>query len=119
MLFPGVMAFQKHLHFLFRACRAVDVQVKKLPGIRNLPINYLKLAFRKTMPLPWQIRMHTGEISHFTAGPVYLGAVICFLFILGMVYVKSWHKWWILSICIAGIVLAWGRHFVICQLFFI
>ena len=47
----------------------------------------------------------------YTAGPVYLGAVICFLFILGMVYVKSWHKWWILSICIVGIVMAWGRHF--------
>ena len=31
-----------------------------------------------------------------TSGPVYLGAVICFLFILGMIYVKSWHKWWIL-----------------------
>jgi hypothetical protein len=46
-----------------------------------------------------------------TAGPVYLGAVICFLFILGMVYVKSWHKWWILSICLTGIILAWGRHF--------
>jgi len=46
-----------------------------------------------------------------TAGPVYLGAVICFLFILGMVYVKSWHKWWILAISFAGIVLAWGRHF--------
>jgi hypothetical protein len=45
-----------------------------------------------------------------TAGPVYLGAVICFLFILGMVYVKSWHKWWILSVCLIGIILAWGRH---------
>ena len=47
----------------------------------------------------------------FTSGPVYMGAVTCFLFILGMVYVKSWHKWWILSICLVGIVLAWGRHF--------
>ena len=47
----------------------------------------------------------------FTAGPVYLGAVICFLFILGMVYVQSWHKWWILSICLVGIIMAWGRHF--------
>jgi len=47
----------------------------------------------------------------FTSGPVYLGAIICFLFILGMVYVTSWHKWWILSICIVGIVLAWGKHF--------
>ncbi|MDP9043019.1 MAG: hypothetical protein M3N30_13660, partial [Bacteroidota bacterium] len=55
-------------------------------------------------------RAYWGE-QPFTAGPVYLGAVICFLFILGMVYVKSWHKWWILSICIVGIVMAWGRHF--------
>ncbi len=46
-----------------------------------------------------------------TAGPVYLGAVICFLFIVGMVYVQSWHKWWILAVCLTGIVLAWGRHF--------
>jgi hypothetical protein len=52
-----------------------------------------------------------------TAGPVYLGAVICFLFILGMVYVKSWHKWWILSICVVGIVLAWGRHFPVINYF--
>ncbi len=52
----------------------------------------------------------------FTAGPVYLGAVICFLFILGMVYVRSWHKWWILSVCLAGIVLAWGRHLCFLQL---
>ena len=46
-----------------------------------------------------------------TAGPVYLGAVVCFLFILGIVFVKSWHKWWILTICLVGIVLAWGRNF--------
>ncbi len=47
----------------------------------------------------------------FTAGPVYLGAVICFLFILGLVYVKSWHKWWLLAVAILGILLAWGRNF--------
>jgi hypothetical protein len=55
-------------------------------------------------------RLYWGDQPN-TAGPVYLGAVICFLFILGMIYVKSWHKWWILSICLTGIVLAWGRHF--------
>ena len=45
-----------------------------------------------------------------TSGPVYLGAVICFLFIFGMVYVKSWHKWWIISASIFGILLAWGAN---------
>jgi Bacterial membrane protein YfhO len=53
----------------------------------------------------------------YTGGPVYLGAVICFLFIMGMVYVKSWHKWWILSICLVGIVMAWGRHFAVVNYF--
>ncbi|MEI6947708.1 YfhO family protein [Paraflavisolibacter sp. H34] len=46
-----------------------------------------------------------------TSGPVYLGAVICFLFILGMVYLKSWHKWWIIAATVFGILLSWGKNF--------
>ncbi|MGB8191014.1 MAG: YfhO family protein, partial [Chitinophagaceae bacterium] len=46
-----------------------------------------------------------------TSGPVYMGAVMCFLFIFGMVYLKSWHKWWIFAAVLFGIMLAWGRHF--------
>jgi len=45
-----------------------------------------------------------------TAGPVYLGAVICFLFIFGLVYVKGWHKWWIAATCILAILMSWGKH---------
>ena len=47
----------------------------------------------------------------FTSGPVYLGAIICFLFILGMINVKSFHKWWILAVSVLGIVMAWGSNF--------
>ncbi len=46
-----------------------------------------------------------------TSGPVYLGAIICLLFIFGLVYVKSWHKWWIVAATILGILLAWGSNF--------
>jgi hypothetical protein len=46
-----------------------------------------------------------------TSGPVYLGAIICFLFILGLVYLDSWHKWWIASITLFALMLAWGSNF--------
>ncbi len=45
-----------------------------------------------------------------TSGPVYLGAIICFLFILGLVYLDSWHKWWITAITVFAILLAWGGN---------
>src|ERR1700754_279172 len=47
----------------------------------------------------------------FTSGPVYLGAIICFLAILGLVFVKGWQKWALLSIAVMGIVLSWGKNF--------
>lgn len=52
-----------------------------------------------------------SSMSETTSGPVYLGAIICFLFIIGLFYVNSWHKWWVLAASIIGILLAWGSNF--------
>jgi hypothetical protein len=46
-----------------------------------------------------------------TSGPVYLGAIVCLLFIFGLVYLKSWHKWWLIAASVLGIILAWGSNF--------
>lgn len=45
-----------------------------------------------------------------TSGPVYMGAIICFLFIFALVYLKTWHKWWLLAATIIGLILAWGSN---------
>ncbi|MDE3213054.1 MAG: hypothetical protein KGM98_07450, partial [Bacteroidota bacterium] len=45
-----------------------------------------------------------------TSGPVYLGAIICLLFIFGLIYVESWQKNWIVAAAIVGVVLAWGSN---------
>ncbi|MDX2048200.1 MAG: YfhO family protein [Chitinophagaceae bacterium] len=45
------------------------------------------------------------------SGPVYLGAVICFLFIFGMAYIKSHHKWWIAVVSLLAIMMSWGKNF--------
>ncbi|MFC4261695.1 YfhO family protein [Ferruginibacter yonginensis] len=47
----------------------------------------------------------------FTSGPVYLGAIICFLFIMGMFYLDGEHKWWIFTASLLGILLALGSNF--------
>jgi hypothetical protein len=46
-----------------------------------------------------------------TDGPVYVGAIIVFLFILGLVIVKGPEKWWLLSGTVLAILLAWGKNF--------
>jgi len=46
----------------------------------------------------------------FTSGTVYFGAIICFLFILGLFIVKGPDKWWLLSITILSFFLSWGKN---------
>jgi hypothetical protein len=47
----------------------------------------------------------------FTSGPVYLGAIICFLAVLGMFVVKTSDKWWLFFAFLLSIVLSWGSNF--------
>ncbi|MGB0918597.1 MAG: hypothetical protein ACPGU4_13470, partial [Flavobacteriales bacterium] len=55
----------------------------------------------------------------FTSGPVYLGAIICFLALLGMFVIRSSDKWWLLAAFILSIMLSWGENFaVFSDLFF-
>jgi Bacterial membrane protein YfhO len=46
----------------------------------------------------------------FTNGPVYLGAIICFLGILGLFLLDGKHKWWILIATVLGILMAMGKN---------
>ena len=45
-----------------------------------------------------------------TSGPVYLGAAICFLFVLGMFVIKSKGKWLLLGVSLFFIFLSWGNN---------
>ena len=55
----------------------------------------------------------------FTSGPVYVGALICFLFVLGLFIVKSNMRWWLLAATILSITLAWGKNFMPLTEFFL
>jgi hypothetical protein len=47
----------------------------------------------------------------FTSGPVYAGAIVVFLFVLGMFLVKGWIKWALIVATALSIMLAWGKNF--------
>ncbi|MBQ2852247.1 MAG: YfhO family protein [Bacteroidales bacterium] len=46
-----------------------------------------------------------------TSGPVYVGAIVCFLFVLGLFVVKGKIKWVLLIATILSILLSWGKNF--------
>src|SRR5690606_38001376 len=49
-----------------------------------------------------------------TSGPAYQGAVVVFLFLLGLFLVRNkWAKmkWWLLAATLLSIMLAWGKNF--------
>ena len=52
-----------------------------------------------------------GPQPQGTSGTVYLGAIICLLFIAGLFVVKTSEKGWIIAASMVGIILAWGNHF--------
>lgn len=47
----------------------------------------------------------------FTSGPVYVGAIVCLLFIMGLMLVKGPYKWAILIATLFSIMLSWGKNF--------
>ncbi|HEY5371394.1 MAG TPA: hypothetical protein VIJ75_20620 [Hanamia sp.] len=62
-----------------------------------------------------QALQYADQLSYWgdqpgTSGPVYLGAIVCLLFIFGIVYLKSWYKWWLIAASIVGVILAYGSN---------
>ncbi|MBQ0118253.1 MAG: YfhO family protein [Bacteroidales bacterium] len=64
-----------------------------------------------------QAPTYWGEKA-FTSGPVYMGAIICFLFVLGLIIVPGPYKWALLIATIFSVLLAWGRNFMPLTQFF-
>jgi len=62
------------------------------------------LDFTSTLPLYW------GD-QPIVAAPAYIGAIVFFLFVMGLFLVKGKMKWWLLGGTIMALLLSWGKNF--------
>lgn len=62
------------------------------------------------VPKKLQTYTYWGD-QPFTSGPVYFGAIICFLFVFSLLVLKGQLKWWIVGATAFFFVLSWGKNF--------
>ena len=83
-------------------------------GGASVPLAQNTQAMEKADPNFVQIYQQLGQYwgnQPGTSGPVYVGAFVCMLFILGLFIVKGPMKWALLAATILSILLSWGRNF--------
>lgn len=88
--------------------------VPNTKGGASVPLSRNETAMAKAdnnfLALYDQIGQYWGE-QPGTSGPVYVGAFVVFLFILGLFIVKGPVKWALLAATILSIMLSWGKNF--------
>ena len=70
----------------------------------------MKHADNQFMSVYRQLGQYWGE-QPGTSGPVYVGAFVLFLFVLGLFIVKGPMKWCLLAATVLSILLSWGKNF--------
>lgn len=96
--------------------------VPNVKGGASVPLAANEKAMEKAHPayqsLYAQLGQYWGE-QPGTSGPVYVGAFVMFLFILGLFIVKGPMKWALVAGTVFSITLSWGHNFMGLTDFFI
>lgn len=90
--------------------------VPNFKGGASLPLSQSETAMEKANPmysgLYGSLTQYFGT-QPMTSGPVYVGAFVLFLFVLGCFLVKGPLKWALVGATLFSIVLSWGKNFMV------
>lgn len=88
--------------------------VPNVKGGASVPLAANEKAMEKANPMYNSIYSQIGQYwgeQPGTSGPVYVGAFVMFLFVLGLFIVKGPMKWTLLSATVLSVLLSWGKNF--------
>lgn len=88
--------------------------VPNVKGGASVPLAANEKAMEKANPMYNSIYSQIGQYwgeQPGTSGPVYVGAFVMFLFVLGLFIVKGPMKWALLSATVLSVLLSWGKNF--------
>ncbi len=68
------------------------------------------VPYNQVVPIVKNLPTYWGP-QPSTAGPVYIGAIVIFLFVFGMFTLKGKFKWYLFGVTLLAIMLSWGKHF--------
>lgn len=93
-----------------------SADVKRMQYDSPQMLNRAKLTANRFAPeICQQIGVATSYFGTqpFTAGPVYFGAIVVFLALLGFIILENKYRWWLLVATVLSILLSWGNNFML------
>ena len=88
--------------------------VPNVKGGASVPLAANEKAMEKANPMYRSVYSQLGQYwgeQPGTSGPVYVGAFVVFLFVLGLFVVKTPMKWALLAATLLSFLLSWGKNF--------
>ena len=64
---------------------------------------------RNAEQIAQQLPTYWGE-QPYTAGPTYIGAIVIFLALLGLLLADNRNRWWVVAATILALLMSWGYH---------
>ena len=113
-------------HYSYGIGETWSLLIPNINGGASVPLSMNKTAMKKADPQFQQMGIYNAFTQYWggaegTSGPVYVGALVCMLFVLGLIIVpnRSALKWALVAATVLSIMLAWGRNFMPLTNFFI
>jgi hypothetical protein len=105
---PLVMMFPRMYGGSSSPSEVSEDKSQAIDALRAMP-QQLGQQLQQQVSFYWGGMTKQGEVG--VSGPMYVGAIICFLALLGMFLLDNRYKWWIVTAIGITIIMSWGSYF--------